>query len=184
MNFREVTLEGDPTLTKPVTITLPYDETGGQVAGTTGSESELFPCYWDGDQWVKITDYEVDLTNNLVACTVGHLTLFALQGGEAEPAAEDPVAGSGGTTTGSELHGSGCFIATAAYGSRLAGEVKLLSRFRDSCLLPTAAGRGLVALYYALSPPLANVIARDEHLRATARTTLKPLIRAVELMTK
>lgn len=73
-----------------------------------------------------------------------------------------------------------CFVATAAYGTDLAGEVRALRALRDRVLLPTAPGRALVRAYYALSPPLAGVIARHEALRAGARAVLAPLAWAAD----
>ena len=79
-----------------------------------------------------------------------------------------PLAGGGG--------GGWCFIATAAFGSSLAPEVMLLREFRDRYLLQNPAGRGLVSLYSTLSPPLADIIARSEALRAVVRVALVPFI--------
>lgn len=74
---------------------------------------------------------------------------------------------------------SGCFIATAAWGTQMERHVSALREFRDARLLTNPAGQLLTALYYALSPPLARAISTDEHLRALARFALKPIVSAV-----
>ncbi|MEA2569236.1 MAG: hypothetical protein QOI24_1237 [Acidobacteriota bacterium] len=75
----------------------------------------------------------------------------------------------------------GCFVATAAYGSVLAPEVVLLSRFRDEVLLPSQLGAVFVTFYYKVSPPLASLIARVEFLRtATRALLLAPLLRLLK----
>ena len=75
------------------------------------------------------------------------------------------------------LHG--CFIATAAYGSKMQADVMSLRRFRDQHLLTNPLGQLFVAAYYAFSPPVAGAIATDENLRALARAALRPLVSAV-----
>jgi hypothetical protein len=45
------------------------------------------------------------------------------------------------TQGGSDSDGSGCFIATAAYGSPLAPHIKILSRYRDRFLLTNGIGK-------------------------------------------
>lgn len=72
--------------------------------------------------------------------------------------------------------GGGCFIATAAYGSRMAREVRILAQFRDNFLLTNAAGRILVKYYYEVSPPLTEFIAKHDTLRAVVRWSLLPLV--------
>ncbi|MBI5419607.1 MAG: M6 family metalloprotease domain-containing protein [Deltaproteobacteria bacterium] len=69
---------------------------------------------------------------------------------------------------------SGCFIATAAYGSAMAPEVQTFRLFRDGYLLTNAPGRAFVSLYYRLSPPVAEGIARSPALRFAARCALAP----------
>jgi hypothetical protein len=74
-----------------------------------------------------------------------------------------------------------CFIATAAYGSGLASEVVLLSRFRDEILLPSQLGALFVTFYYQVSPPIASLIGRVEFLRvATRGLFLRPLLRLLK----
>jgi hypothetical protein len=70
----------------------------------------------------------------------------------------------------------GCFIATAAYGSSLAPQVQHLRSFRDRFLMPYSLGQWFVGLYYRYSPPLAEVLAQHDDLRAVVRTGLRPLI--------
>ena len=76
--------------------------------------------------------------------------------------------------------GSGCFIATAAYGSALEPHVVALRQFRDEYLRRTALGRAFIRLYYRYSPPVAAAIARHGSLRLLARVALTPIVLAVE----
>ena len=75
-----------------------------------------------------------------------------------------------------------CFIATAAFGSKMAPAVALLRSFRDDYLLTNGPGRALVAFYYRHSPPLAQYIADREGLRALTRVGLSPFIAGVYLL--
>ena len=70
----------------------------------------------------------------------------------------------------------GCFIATAAFGSPMAGQVEILRQFRDRYLLTNQAGQKFVAWYYRNGPAAANYIKGKPLAKAAIRVALYPLI--------
>ncbi len=76
----------------------------------------------------------------------------------------------------SSSSGSNCFIATAAYGTPMAGEVDALRALRDEKLLASDAGRSAVNAYYTISPPVARLIEQNKTARAIVRGGLRPLV--------
>lgn len=70
----------------------------------------------------------------------------------------------------------GCFIATAAYGTPMAGEIQILREFRDEYLLTNRPGRAFVDFYYRTSPPIARFITDHPGLKPMVRTALVPAI--------
>jgi hypothetical protein len=69
-----------------------------------------------------------------------------------------------------------CFIATAAFGSPLAGQVEILRKFRDRYLLTNAWGKKFVAWYYRNGPAAAVYINDKPLAKAAVRVALYPLI--------
>jgi hypothetical protein len=70
----------------------------------------------------------------------------------------------------------GCFIATAAYGTKFAPDVMILKQYRDDILLRSSIGRASVQVYYLFSPPIAEVIEISGMLRKLVRNILvRPL---------
>jgi hypothetical protein len=69
-----------------------------------------------------------------------------------------------------------CFIATAAYGTPMAGEVQILREFRDKYLLTNPPGRAFVDFYYRVSPPIAEFITEHPVLKPIVRASLVPAI--------
>jgi hypothetical protein len=55
---------------------------------------------------------------------------------------------------------SGCYIATAVYGSYDCPSVWVLRRYRDNTLKQSASGRAFIKLYYAISPKLIKIFGR------------------------
>jgi len=74
------------------------------------------------------------------------------------------------------LPSPGCFIATAAYGTPMAGEIQVLREFRDKYLLTNPSGQAVVGLYYRISPPLARLITEHPSLKPITRVGLVPAV--------
>jgi tetratricopeptide (TPR) repeat protein len=72
---------------------------------------------------------------------------------------------------------SGCFIATAAYGTPLALEIGVLRNWRDQRLLLSPWGKRFVTGYYRMSPPVADFISTRPALKYLTRGVLTPLVK-------
>tara|TARA_B100001123_G_scaffold442859_1_gene587448 strand:- start:2240 stop:3325 length:1086 start_codon:yes stop_codon:yes gene_type:complete len=75
---------------------------------------------------------------------------------------------------------SGCFIATAAYGTPFAEEIDVLRNWRDDFLEASYPGRLFIKTYYSLSPPVADNISESEGKRKIVRTTLGPIVKILK----
>lgn len=72
---------------------------------------------------------------------------------------------------------SGCFVATAAWGSTQDKELDLLRRLRDRGTRASALGAAAVDAYYRSAPAPADVLARSSAGRALVRAVLGPVAR-------
>lgn len=75
---------------------------------------------------------------------------------------------------------SGCFIATAAFGSPMSQELDILRKWRDEQLLNTHVGWIFVRIYYSISPPIAKYIEKSDNRRTITRFFLNPLITIIK----
>ncbi|MCB9729864.1 MAG: hypothetical protein H6744_15500 [Deltaproteobacteria bacterium] len=80
--------------------------------------------------------------------------------------------------------GGYCFVATAAYGSPMSGQLDLLRAFRDQVLLRSVPGRAFVRQYYRWGRFAAFWIADRPVARAAVRVALVPLVWVAFLTTR
>jgi len=74
-----------------------------------------------------------------------------------------------------------CYIATAAFGSKLNGKIDVLRAFRDRHLMVNRAGEAFVEAYYRNSPAIAAVVEKTPWLKTAVRILLLPVIGLVSL---
>ena len=118
-------------------------------------DNEYGQC--DVDNWADITQ---------IAAGAWHTVGLTLDG---------TVVAAGGYVCCS-LPSPGCFIATAAYGTAMAGEIEILRKFRDEYLLTNPVGQALVDFYYRVSPPIAEFITEHPSLKPIVRVGLAPAV--------
>ncbi|MCM2280389.1 MAG: hypothetical protein NDI61_00925 [Bdellovibrionaceae bacterium] len=81
-----------------------------------------------------------------------------------------------GAVTGVLAKDVNCFIATAAFGSPMANQVRTFRQFRNRFMLTNKLGRAFVRAYYKFGPTAARFIAQNEVYRAASRVALQPLL--------
>jgi chitodextrinase len=174
------------------------------LAGTAVSSSQINLSWIPSTDNVGVTGYRVYRAGTLLAA-VGAVTAYqntalsastsysyTVQAIDAAGNASAQSASASATTTPvsvttlpapvtqaphyGEVGGVHCFIATAAYGSPMASDVRYLRAFRDQYLLTNKFGQWFVGQYYRLSPPLADELRAHEGWRAVVRVTLSPLV--------
>ena len=68
-------------------LTLIFTYTDEQIEGTNESSLEIY--WWNGTEWVGTGNSQVNANDNTVACSINHLTVFALLGSKTIPAEEE-----------------------------------------------------------------------------------------------
>ncbi len=77
---------------------------------------------------------------------------------------------------------SGCFIATAAYGTPTEARIEVLRQWRDRVRAAGGFGAAAVSLYERSSPPIADALRQSEPGRAIVREVLGPLVGAARIL--
>lgn len=75
---------------------------------------------------------------------------------------------------------SGCYVATAVYGSYDCPEVWTLRRFRDNTLAETWYGRAFIHTYYAISPTLVKWFGHTEWFKKMWKEPLDSLVHKLQ----
>jgi len=114
---------------------------------------------------VKATSGDYSETVNVILNISGVTDMFSVTT-EDKPASGKDSGGGGG----------GCFIATAAFGSPMAGQVEILRQFRDRYLMTNILGKKFVAWYYRNGPVAASYIHDKPLAKVVVRAVLYPLI--------
>jgi uncharacterized repeat protein (TIGR02543 family) len=160
----------DVTVTANFEEGVPYTLTMAVSPVTGGTATDLTDAsqYYEGDvvsiQAIAAAGYQFiswTATAGGFSNANSPSTSFQMPGADVTVTAVFEVAG-----------GGACFIATAAYGSPTAEQLDVLREFRDVVLLESAVGSQFVALYYKLSPPVADFISGNSLLRTVVRELL------------
>jgi hypothetical protein len=152
----------------------------GYIGVGTGKDLSNYNDFWeydpDTDKWTEMAPFGGAARYSAVGFSIGTKgyigtgyddSLYYKDFWEYDPAA--PASSDGGG-------GGGCFIATAAFGSPLAGQVETLRQFRDRYLLTNDLGSKFVAWYYRNGPAAASYIEDKPLAKAAVRAALYPLI--------
>ena len=84
--------------------------------------------------------------------------------------------GAANRTTNESNRKSGCYVATAVYGSYDCPQVWTLRRFRDYTLAETWYGRAFIHTYYAVSPTLVKWFGKTEWFKNLWKPTLDKMV--------
>lgn len=142
-------------------ITQNFADTAGKVEVQTEENGQMFiQDYVDGQP------FETDEPEPAVPGDGSDDSSGSTEEDDEDEDPQDEDTGSGG----------GCFVATAAYGTRNHPDVIMLREFRDNVLVKRWAGRRFVKTYWIVGPVMAKVIRSDGVSGKISRTLLSPFI--------
>ncbi|NIR25854.1 MAG: hypothetical protein GWN77_02600, partial [Gammaproteobacteria bacterium] len=162
-----------PSISAVTEIEIRHYYTDAELAATGVDEELLELLWWDGDEWIECSDGGVNTT-----ATYGYSGYMWVKiRNDTTPSLAD-LQGTvfGGYQHPSATNGGFCFIATAAYGTPMAGEIQILREFRDEYLLTSPIGQAFVDFYYRVSPPIAEFITEHAILKPVVRAGLVPAV--------
>ena len=113
---------------------------------------------------MKIPRIAADIVSTVVVGTIGGLILGGKKIHEKLKESE--------TSSGNKSDSSGCYIATACYGSYDCPQVLTFRNFRDTYLAQTMLGKMFIKIYYALSPKIAERLKNKNRINAFIRIHL------------
>ncbi|MFH1228712.1 MAG: CFI-box-CTERM domain-containing protein [Planctomycetota bacterium] len=171
--YKNFDLEPNRTFTKPMQVKLAYldSDNNGIVDGTDNiPESTLQLYYYSGSEarWYPVAEQMIDRYNKTISGKIYESAILGIAGRLSEVPI---ITGSSGPKM--KRDWAFCAIATAAYGSPLAGDINILRNFRDKKLLTNPQTINWVRLYYKYSPPVADVISNNPLLRWYTRQVLQ-----------
>ena len=184
--FQSVTLDNPPE--PPTDIIVDWGDQKLEVSWTRSEDNDVDyyvlyygaePGDYDGSSSpVNVGDVESYTLTGLENGVTYYLALETVDTHNSESGYSEEVSGVPQETLSmgdlSDEEG-GCFIATAAFGTRDAPAVETLRSFRDHVLEKSRAGEAVVCAYYRLSPPLARVLRKSPLLRRVVRILLGPV---------
>ncbi|MBI4712294.1 MAG: PKD domain-containing protein [Planctomycetes bacterium] len=174
-----ISLTNSALLTKPAEVIIPYSDSNndGVVDGANIPETTLVLYREDAvSGWIPVAGQKLITDSNVLIGVTAGVGRFRIAG--IPPPMDMVIDGSSGLGSSGSFR---CFIATAAFGTPLAEEVKTLRRFRDKYLIKHLIGQRFVESYYRISPPLAKIVAQDERLKAMARIWLKQVVDLINI---